>query len=284
MTTIDQPGIYDMPVADYLADPVPGGSLSQSGANRLLPPSCPARFRWWADNPPAPTATFDFGHAAHRLILGAGPDIVVVDADDWRTKAAQQARKDAHEAGQVPLLRADYEQAQAMETAVRKHPIAGALFEPGAGTPERSLFWVDEISGIWRRARLDWLPAHRGQGRFVVPDYKTCRSADPETLQRAIWDYRYNQQAAWYLNGIAELAHDPLATFVFVFQEKEPPYLVTVAEPDPASLRIGRWHNRRAIETYHDCMTADHWPGYADDVELIPLPAWVENRYLEEAL
>ncbi|MBO0827768.1 MAG: hypothetical protein J2P24_08300 [Streptosporangiales bacterium] len=48
---ITEPGVYNLPAAVYHADPVPGGSLSQSGAKKLLPPSCPALYRYWADHP-----------------------------------------------------------------------------------------------------------------------------------------------------------------------------------------------------------------------------------------
>jgi hypothetical protein len=33
---------------------------------------------------------FDVGNIAHKLMLGRGKDIVVLDFDDWRTKAAKE--------------------------------------------------------------------------------------------------------------------------------------------------------------------------------------------------
>jgi hypothetical protein len=52
--------------------------------------------------PPAATehvTTFDFGHAAHKLVLGAGPEIVVVDAERWDTKAIKEEVAAIHAAG-----------------------------------------------------------------------------------------------------------------------------------------------------------------------------------------
>lgn len=278
---IDQAGVYDLPVDVYLADPVPGGSLSSSGARKLLPPNCPARYRYERDHPPTPKPEFDLGHAAHLLTLGAGPAMVVVDAADWRTKAAREARDQAHAAGAAPLLRADYEQVQAMVVALRQHPFAAALFHADRGKPEQSLFWIDQPTGVWRRARLDWVP-NAGAGRFIVPEYKTCRSAEPGRLQRAIHEYGYHCQAAWYLDAVTALglAVEPL--FVFVFQEKDPPYLVTVAQPDQVAVRVGRHLNRQALHIYRECDATGRWPGYSDDVEVIPLPPYIENRYAEE--
>ena len=73
---IVDPGVYTLPADEYHADPVKGGSLSSSGARKIL--ECPARFRWERDHPPVPTDAFNFGHAAHKLVLGAGPDVEVV--------------------------------------------------------------------------------------------------------------------------------------------------------------------------------------------------------------
>jgi hypothetical protein len=281
VTTVDTPGVYDLSAEVYQADPVPGGSLSHSGARRLLPPSCPALYRHWADSGSARTTAFDVGHAAHRLVLGTGTDIVVVDAPDWRTKAAREARDETHAAGATPLLRADYEEVEAMAAALREHPVAAALFAPGAGEPERSLFWTDAATGVWLRARLDWLPAPR-PGRMIIADYKTAKSASPTSLDRSMFEYGYFSQAAWYQAGALALglAEDP--AFVFVVQEKTPPFLVTVVQPNAVALRLGRDLNRQAIELYAQCTATGRWPGYSDDVELVGLPSWVEARYLQE--
>lgn len=278
---VTEPGVYDLPADEYHRDPVPGGSLSQSGAKRILPPGCPALFRYVADHGQPTTAAFDFGHAAHREVLGAGAELAVVDAADWRTKAAREQRDEAYATGQTPVLVDDYEQVLTMAAAIRAHPLAGALFDRTAGEPERALFW--RTGPVWRRALLDWLPVQPDDRRMVIGDYKTCRSADPEKLQRAIADYGYHQQADWYLDGVKTLglARED-AAFVFVFQEKTPPYLVTVAEPDFAAMRIGHYLNRIAIGRYAECVQSGRWPGYSDEVESIPLPPYVENRYLEE--
>lgn len=284
MAEITEPGIYELDHADYLADPVPGGSLSHTGARRILPPGCPAKFRWWADHPPEPTEAFDVGHAAHRELLGVGPDIVVVDAADWRTKAAKEAKAEAHEQGKTPMLADQYERVKRMIKLVREHPIAGALFAPGTGWPEASLFWRDDPTSDMLRARLDWLPEQLDTRRMIVPDYKTCDSADPEILQRAVYQHGYYTQAAWYLDGVRALALDDDPAFVLVFQEKDEPHLVTVVELDMVALRIGRQRNRQAIDLYARCRATDTWPGYTDDIELVSLPAWVERQHYEEAI
>ncbi len=86
--------------------------------------------------------------------------------------------------------------------------------------------------------------------------------------------------AAWYLDAVtALLEHDPARppAFVFVMQEKEPPYVVTVCQLSYGALELGRQRNERALNIYRRCRQTGVWPGYSDDIEEIPLPAWVER-------
>jgi hypothetical protein len=281
VTAIAEPGVYDIPAEDYHADPIPGGSLSSSGARKLLPPSCPALFKYEQDNPQPHRKTFDFGHAAHGEVLGTGPELVVVDAKDWKTKAAQEKRDEAHARGAVPLLPADYERVQAMAAALRRHPMAHRLLNPGRGRAEQTLIWRDEPTGVWRRALVDWLP-ELGTGRPLFVDYKTTQSAEPKAIGKTVHNYGYGHQGAWYLDGAIALGYPAETAFVFIFQEKTPPYLITIAQVDETALNIARARNRQAIEIYRDCRETGVWPGYADDVVHITLPAWAERRELEE--
>lgn len=274
-------GVYDIPADLYHADPVESGSLSASGAKRLMPPGCPALFQYRRGQPTA-TKAFDVGHAAHKALLGSGPEIVRIGADKWLTNAIKAEVAAVREAGGVPLKPDDYDQVQAMVAALRAHPIAGALFDPAAGKAEQSLFWQDQSTKVWRRARLDWLPHPLENRRMIMADYKTCRSAAPMDLPRAVNDYAYHQQAAWYLDAVEALDLTDGAAFLFVFQEKTAPYLVTVVELSMEALHIGRLLNRHALELYKRCVDTDTWPGYSDDVELLGLPPWVESIYESE--
>lgn len=279
MIEITEPGVYDLTDAEYHADPVPGGSLSSTGARRLLPPGCPAQFRYDVDNPePNGKAHFDIGHAAHQLVLGAGPELVVVDHPNWQTKAARLERDYARAAGKVPLLADQHARVLAMADALRQHPTASLLFEPGRGRPEQSLFWQDAETGVWCRARLDWLPDRLEGRRMIVPDYKTADAVDLDSLMRACATYRYYQQDAWYRAAVRALglAGDDV-TFVLVFQCKTPPYLVTLATMDPTAQRLGAFQNRQAIELYARCQESGQWPGHAGDVVELHLPPWYEN-------
>jgi hypothetical protein len=276
---ITDPGIYDgIPDHVYHGDPVPGGSLSSTGARRLLPPSCPALYRWERDNPAGPKPHFDLGHAAHRLVLGTGPDLVRIDADEWRTKAVKEEVAAVRDRGGVPLKPADHDTVHAMAAAIRRHRLAATLLDPTTGQAEQTAAWVDPDTGIWCRARYDWLRTNAGPRPLIV-DYKTTTSADPEAIRRTVAQYGYHQQHAHYLDGAIELGV-PDVDFLFVFQAKTPPYLVTVVSLDDHAVDIGRQLNRRAAAIYADCTTTGHWPGHAPNTEMavISLPTYATRE------
>jgi hypothetical protein len=269
---ITEPGVYDIPEDDYHAHP----ALSAGGACQLLSEpfeSCPALYRYKRDNPQPPSKVFDFGHVAHKLLLGEGGEIVVIDAEDWRKADARDRRDAAHDAGKVPILAADYAKAEDMVRVVRSHPLAGAAFTNGQA--ERSIFWRDEDTGILCKCRPDFLP-NKGT---IFANYKTARSAHPSAVARAIKDYGYFLSAAWYLDGVKASGLIERPQYVFVFQEKEPPYLVTVAQLEPAAIEWGHIAARKARQVFRNCTTAKRWPGYADDdVVSIALPGFFEKH------
>jgi hypothetical protein len=252
--------------------------LSSTEARLLL--ECPARFRWHKDNGGTVSAEFDFGHAAHELVLGVGGGIVIVDADDWRTKDARAARDEARANGQAPILARDYSTVERMAAQIRAHPIATQLLNAGVGRAEQALVWLD--GDVWRRALVDWLPDPPKSGRLIVSDYKTSPSADPRAFSKSVANFGYHQQAAWYLDGIHALCGVTDAAFVFIVQEKFAPYLVTVCELDPYALTIGQQRNRWAIDVYRRCRETGVWPGYSENVELVELPRWAAIQHEEE--
>jgi hypothetical protein len=272
------PGVHDgIKEDDYHADRT---ALSVSSAKWLLPPSTPAVFKWRRDNPDLikSSKVFEFGKAAHKTLLGVGPEITYVDALDWKTKAAQTTRKQVEAAGGVALLRAQEGILEEMVAAIRAHPIAGRLLATGTGRPEQSLFAKHE-SGVLIRGRLDWLPHVVPGHRMIACDYKTAESADPEEFGRRAADYGYDMQTAWYRKLLILLGLDKDPAFVFVVQEKSPPYQVNVIQLNSAAHRIGEIKNRRAISTYSDCTAADAWPSFPAEVAVAALPVWATREF-----
>ncbi|WP_344613290.1 PD-(D/E)XK nuclease-like domain-containing protein [Dactylosporangium salmoneum] len=277
MTVVTEPGVYDIPDDVYFRDPVPDGSLSTSGAKVLL--DCPAKFRWQQTHPQPPKRHFDLGHVAHKIVLGKGASVAVLDFKDFKTKKAQEERDAAYAVGKVPVLTADYARAQAMAEAIRAHRRANTLLNPDHGTPEQAMFWRDDETGVWRRAKLDW--SRRIGGRLVVVDVKTCNSAHPDAIDKAVGNFGYCMQDDAYREAVRAVGLDDDPSFFFVFVEVEPPHLVTLVELDDDWRELGWRRNRKAIDLYAKCRANDEWPGYVSGIHESKPPRWVA-RELEE--
>lgn len=281
------PGVYsadELTLEQYHADIVPDGSLSSSGARALLAPGCPAQFDYDRRQPQLPKREFEIGTAVHSVLLGTGADLVVVDAEMWNTKAVKAEVTAIRADDKIPLKPSDKQQVEDMVAAIRRHPVAGPLFAPGTGTPEQSLYWVDEATGITCRVRPDWLK-HLPDLTLCV-DYKTAAKADPEAVSKAIADRGYHQQDPFYIDGIQAVLGLP-ARFLFVFQSKTAPYLITVRELSEADRAIGRAKNQRALRIYAECTKTGVWPdwtGTVTDIPYISLPTWTATREAEEYL
>ncbi|MEU5580991.1 PD-(D/E)XK nuclease-like domain-containing protein [Streptomyces huasconensis] len=280
---VEAPQIIDgLSADDYHADRT---SISSSGLRTLLPPGCPAQFKYDRDHPQPPKREFDLGHAAHTVVLGKGEQITVVDYSDWKKAEARAERDAAYAAGTVPLLAKEWDQVQAMADAIRQHPQAGPLFT-GEGIAERSIYWTDPATGVRCRIRPDWLKPLPGLTLCV--DLKTTTDASPTAVQKSIEKYAYHQQDALYCDGTeaAGLAPDGVR-FLFVFVDKNPPHLITVRELDDQARDIGRARNEHALRLYADCVATGTWPdwtGPTADIPFINLPTWAAIRQAEEYL
>src|SRR3954449_12589322 len=264
-------------------------ALSASGA-WLLAEECAAKFLWRSPwNPlyqPEPKTEFDIGVAAHLAVLEPerqADSMVVIEAGDYRTTRARDARDAARAEGLVPLLPYQFDIVRAIAGSIRAHPIASGAFR--GGDAEMTLIWADPATGIPCKARPDYLPAH---GRWMV-DLKTAASANPRSWRDQAYRLGYHARAAWYLDGAAAVLGSPPEEYWFVLVEKEPPYLVSVVSFDHHALAWGRIANRKACERFAVSAAANDWPGYRepgqnhDRAFRIGLPPWAMYQLQDRA-
>jgi PDDEXK-like domain of unknown function (DUF3799) len=255
-------------------------ALSASGA-WLLAEECAAKFLWRSPwNPlyvPEAKTDFDIGTAAHLAVLEPerqAHSIVLIEAGDYRTTKAREARDAARAAGKVPLLLYQSDMVRAIASSIRAHPIASEAFR--GGEAEVTLTWFDPDTAIPCKARPDYLPAH---GRWLV-DLKTAASANPRSWRDQAYRLGYHARAAWYLDGATAVLGQAPEKYWFVIVEKEPPYLVSVISFADDALAWGRIANRKACERFARSAAGNDWPGYRepgqnhDRAFRIGLPPW----------
>lgn len=278
MTTappITEPGRYDLPEADYHADPVShlGGSLSSTVARKLLPPSCPALARHAMLHPEHKDA-YDLGSVTHSLTLGRGCAIVEVEADAWNTNAVKAIRKQARADGKVALLTKELRAAEEMRDAVHSEHTAHALLTMPGGLPEQTLIWQE--GDTWCRAMLDRWPDPSRDLRAIVDLKTTAGGLDDDSLSKTIYDYGYHCQAELYSRGYRAV-HGVPAEFYFVFVGKNAPHLVRVFPLADDLLTDARIRNDEALAVWRDCLKTGAWPTYPNTLDPIGPPRWAHT-------
>ena len=277
------PGIHQMSADSYHALDTPTPALSASIARVLLGQS--PLHAWYAHpmlgaGKRETSDAMDLGTAAHAYLLEGETGFVIVDAEDWRTKAAKEAREAARDAGKVALLAHKWADVQAMAKAAREQLAAHEAPTPFTnGRAEETLVWRE--GDLWLKARLDWL--HRGA--LYIDDYKSvAQTANPETWCRGIFSSGAALQAAFYVRGVrAVLGVD--ASFRFIVQETFAPYALSVIALGPDAMTLATKKVLFAINLWRDCLESGAWPGYPTRIAYASLPPWEEASWLarEEA-
>lgn len=281
MSKISVPGIYDLPIKDYHGDCCVGPSTSSSGLRTILL-ECPAKY--WAMSPLNPnrfpdetTKALDIGRAAHSLALGE-PEFakyfVVSPYDAFNRNPGKQwwdAWKEEVGAGRESrtVLKPDeFETVKIVALVQQRSAQVMRAFEQGKA--ERSLIWQDEETGIWLKARPDWLPDDPAS-RFIC-EYKTALSIEPSRMSSDAFKFGYHMQAAMQIDAVqAVLGVKPLGV-AHVVQEKEPPYLAELRMFNEEQIEDGRFMYRRALELFAACIRENYWPGYTQEPTYFQTP------------
>lgn len=145
------------------------------------------------------------------------------------------------------------------------HRAAQLLADPGDS--ELSIVW-DDASGLRCKARIDRL-CYRAGGH-VVADLKTTR--DAAEFGRAVANYGYHRQGAFYLRGIESLMEGPFS-FELLAVETAHPFGCRCAPLSTEALDAGRREVAELLERFASCSASGVWPGYEDPTEW-SLPKW----------
>lgn len=275
---------------EYFADPCDVVSLSQSIATKIV--TCSPLHGWAAhpklggmrvneDDEEADKPAQIAGNVFHSLILGKGPDVECVQADSFRTKAAQEERDRIKADGGIPLISAKYDAVMRIVENIRNSFARHGIKLEG-GAAEVAVEW-DE-AGVNRpvrcRGKMDYLILDAGR----IFDVKKSRSAHPEKIARSMIDYGYDIQHAAYTSAIGKLRPEfqGKVDFTFLFFEDKPPYAVTPCEPDGSMREHGHSRWSRAVEVWERCIDTGRWPdytgGWEEGVVGIPAPHWAMQK------
>lgn len=227
-----------------------------------------------------PTPALAFGTLFHTALFEADQlaarYVVKPEDHDGRTKEGKQWK--AENAGRLIATGAEYEAARIMARNVRADPDIAALMSDGYG--ESSAFWIDPQTGELCKCRPDWTsPAGDG---VILLDGKSCQDASAEGFGRAIWNYGYHLQAAWYTDGFEAATGQHVHGFVFAAVESTWPHAAAAYMLGDDVLDHARRENRRLLDLYAECKRTGEWPGYQSGIQIVNLPTWAQ-RQMESA-
>jgi hypothetical protein len=275
----------DVAFADYIADPAPEPSLSNSGISILLEQTAlDFAFQHPRLNPDVKrlraTVQQELGQIVHHLALGKGANYVVCEFRDFKTQAARDLRDQAIAEGKCPIVAEKFEEARLMAEVIKER-IKRAL--DGAEYQTEVVFLYQEetpFGPIWVRGMLDVWCAERA----TILDPKVTKLLYGARLGRQMVAMGWDRQAALYPHALGRIFPELAGRIEFVdlLVRPEPPFTSRLATPEKAWRAMKLRESRKAMETFAYCLKEGRWPGFGDDVDIIGMPRWEEARLTEE--
>lgn len=276
---ITKPGMYSGVPLDlyHKAEICDGPSISSSGLRKLNPDvGSPAHFyAQWDGNPNRAEdddekRAYVIGRAIHHLLLGEKffaklfvvrpPELPHYKTGELRAwhgnhieckEWLEQQRK----LGRASLSPQEVEVIKQVCISVGNAP----LYKEGilSGLIERSLFWRDKETGIWLKWRPDAIPTSSAD----FGELKTTRSVLYPSLMQTLRAYAYYQQGALGRWGCREVLGMEMASFTFLFAEKDVPFCTRDVRLEDEDMQRGERMNRATLRIFADCMKKKRWPG-----------------------
>lgn len=278
--------IKDMPFEEYHAV----DALSASGMREL------ARSAWHYRNrvPITPTRAMLNGTLVHCAQLEPGAlsaryVVVPEDAPKRPTKAQWNAAKPSpasveamnwwtgfqKTAGDREIVaNEDYGITQSQLKAVQADSELADLFSQGYG--EASLFWIDDATGVYCKARPDWVRPRATQ-RVQLADLKAMADDTPQGFSRSVARMGYHRQQAHYKAGFEACTGFIVEDFVFAVVSSVPPVLAVPYRLIPEVIEQAEQERMELLELYADCLKRDRWPAYSAEERMVDLPKFAKR-------
>lgn len=228
----------------------------------------PLHFKSRLEEPQERTEALIFGSATHKFILEpesfADEYAIAPEGIDKRTKAGKEAWAEflKQSAGKDVITTEQFQTILEMNKALKSNPEIVELLK---GEHETAFVWTDEETGEACKVKADCITTR--DGKRIIVDYKTTQSCANGDFERSAKKYGYKFQAGMYSEGI-EQEYMEACDFVFIAQEKAPPYAARIYYAEADWVKAGKKQFHDLLRLYHRCKEADNWPGY-EAAELI---------------
>lgn len=230
----------------------------------------PEKFKYALDNPDSPTPSLIFGQMVHKLLLQPEEfesEFAVAPIVDRRTQAGKQLYQQFMDESEDKTVVSydDFSHARLLIEKIRSIPFLSPYIK---GRHEEPFFWIDPDTGEECKVRCDILVEINGI--LTIVDYKSAASAETGAFNSAIFRHGYHLQAAMYTEGVKRAMNlDEAPEFVFLVQEKNPPYAVNLVAATDDIILAGMDVFREYLGIYHQCKETGYWYGYNGAFDMI---------------
>ena len=263
--------------ADYHADKAYGSTSIKKAIHSM------AKFKAYIDDviPQKESSAYDFGTAAHSVILEKSMDSFVVMPDfkpkGKVTKKSQVLAFEEANPGKKFLKTDQFDLLKGVYESFFAHGLASKMVSKGQA--EQSFFAT--LNGVDYKARADWI-TEECDG-FYLFDYKTCVDSTHEGFQKAIANYGYDVSAAHYKKVMEEVLGKKCKDFFWIAQEKEAPFSIGIyrMDDDLATRAEGKIINLHTKIQF--CAESGNFPDRVEEILDIDLPHWAVRKLEQES-
>lgn len=189
-------------------------------------------------------------------------------AKEWWTEFGERA------AGKTIVRAEDFAITRAQLAAVAADPTLAELLSRGYS--EASVFWIDEPTGVYCKARPDWVHP-LDEKTVVLMDLKSTQDESPGGFGRTAARMGYQRQAAHYSAGFEQATGLKVERFVFGAVTSALPVLAVPLLLPPDFAEQGRDEVRELLELFARCQQTGVWPGYGTGCLEMEIPAYASR-------
>jgi hypothetical protein len=198
-------------------------------------------YKMMRDHPELRVETFPmiFGRAYHVAMLEPNEfnDKVKVFASATRTTKGYKDFKAENPDAPTIILQKEYDRIMRMQDVLFSHAEVRDLLQ-SQGEREIANAWEDPDTGVFCKGKADY------RNGSVLVDLKTTGDGSLYGFSGSCKKYGYDRQSAFYMDGFN------CDEFVFITQEKERPYNVSIFYAGEDFLARGRDEYKYLLDTY----------------------------------
>ncbi len=220
---------------------------------------------------PEDTPAMAFGRALHDAVLEPETFTDRYTQEPTGINKRTKAGREEYEiflkenSGKTILSNTDQTTIMTMTKKLREHKIFEMMLKDAR--IEHSIFWEDPGTGITCKCRPDIFIEKEG----VVVDLKTSVDASFHSFRKAIVNYSYDKQGAFYLDGVSAITEQTFKDFILVVIEKKPPHGIAIYNLVEPVIDAGRQLYKQDLQKYKEALENEKDRGYPLEIQPIDM-------------